>query len=75
MRQQTRGHRMNLADLPIDEQTYLRDRSRTGAYVDPQQLSAQLRARVEGQVLRQRPVVEGQVLYYVADVFAELDDA
>ena len=66
---------MNLADLPLDEQTYLRGCSKTGTYVDPQQLSAQLRARVERQVLRQRPVVEGQVYYYVADVFAELDDA
>ena len=66
---------MNLADLPIDEQTYLRDCSRTGTYVNPQRLSAQLRERVEGQILRQRTVVKGRAFYYVADVFAELDDA
>ena len=66
---------MMLSDLPDDEQTYLRDCLRAGTYVDPQRLSAPLRERVKRQILRQRPVVEGQVYYYVADVFAELDDA
>ena len=64
---------MKLADLPIDEQKYLRDCSRTGAYVDPQRLSAQLRERVEAQVLRQRPILNGKEHYYVADVIAEID--
>jgi hypothetical protein len=64
---------MKLADLPLDEQTYLRDCSRTGAYVDPQRLSAQLRERVEAQVLRQRPIVNGKEHYYMADVIAEIE--
>ncbi len=64
---------MKLADLPIDDQTYLRECSESGAYVDPQRLSAQLRERVEAQVLRQRPIVNGKEHYYVADVMAEID--
>ncbi len=65
--------RLMLSDLPIDEQTYLRDCARTGAYVDPQRLSAPLRERVEAQVARQRPIVAGKEHYYVSDVTAEID--
>lgn len=66
-------HPVKLVDLPIAEQTYLRDCLETGGYVDPQRLSAQLRERVEAQVLRQRPIVDGRIHYYVSDVVAELE--
>ncbi len=45
----------------------------TGAYVDPAKLPARLRARVDAQALRQRPIVDGRAHYYVADVIAELE--
>lgn len=64
---------VKLADLPINEQTYLRDCSSTGAYIDPQRLSVQLRERVETQALRQRPIVDGRIHYYVIGVVAELE--
>ena len=63
-----------LSDLPEDERTYLRDCYRAGSYVDPKRLSAPLRARVDVQVARQRPVIEGREYYHVTDVFEELDD-
>ena len=66
--------RLMLSDLPEDERTYLRDCYRAGSYVDPKRLSAPLRARVDVQVARQRPVIDGQEYYYVTDVFEELDD-
>ena len=66
--------RLMLSDLPEDERTYLRDCYRAGSYVDPKRLSAPLRARVDVQVARQRPVIDGQKYYHVTDVFEELDD-
>ncbi|MEQ5829346.1 hypothetical protein J3456_18530 [Sulfitobacter sp. NFXS29] len=66
--------RLMLSDLPEDERMYLRDCYRAGSYVDPKRLSAPLRARVDVQVARQRPVIDGREYYYVTDVFEELDD-
>ena len=66
---------MMFSNLPVGEQAYLRDCARTGEYVDPLRLSAQLRKRVDAQALRQRPVVDGQEYYYITDVFTELDSA
>lgn len=43
------------------------------AYVDPMRLSEALRERVDAQIGRQRPIVDGREHYYVADVIAELD--
>ncbi|MFG6574166.1 hypothetical protein ACGYK6_16455 [Sulfitobacter sp. 1A15333] len=53
---------------------YLLECSETGAYVDPQRLSAPLRERVDAQVARQRPIVDGREYCYVSDVLEELDD-
>jgi hypothetical protein len=53
---------------------YLLECSETGAYVDPQRLSAPLRERVDAQVARQRPIVDGREHCYVSDVLEELDD-
>lgn len=70
----TQRPRMKLADLHAEEQAYIRDCSRTGAYVNLQRLSAHLRERVDAQALRQRPVVDSREHYYVSDVMAEFED-
>jgi hypothetical protein len=55
------------------DKSYVAECVETGAYVDPQRLSARLRERVDAQALRQRPIIAGREHYYVADVIAELD--
>ncbi|WOI30754.1 hypothetical protein [Sulfitobacter dubius] len=55
------------------DRLYLFACSEAGTYVDPQRLSAPLRERVDAQVARQRPLINGREYYYANDVEAALE--